>query len=137
MPAFLPFRRLRWRCPVRAFMNGKLTPQAFANENADQFFYYTTPFFQDAQGTMQENALHRPACDTLYFPLFSSPEACRNYTRKRDAMDCIFIRGTLQDALNALDSHPLLASFGIVIDPNTKRSVCIPPLVRVQPKYLR
>ena len=115
-----------------------MTVQQFVNLNEKCVLYYSTPFGKDSKtGQNRPYALSSPGSNVLFFPAFTSLEACKQHFKSVGRDEFIVIKGTLKDALSALDSHPFISSWRLVVDPDDSNSVGIPPHVRVQPKCLR
>lgn len=131
-------RAALWADAVTQLNAGKLTMQQFVNLNEKCPLWYSTPFGTDIRtGRERPYALSRADLDTLYLPVFTSAEACAKHFESVGRDGFLVIKGTLKDALASLDAHPVIASWGVVVDPGEADSVCIPPRVRVQPKALR
>ena len=131
-------RAALWADAVTQLNAGKLTIQQFVNLNEKRTLWYSTPFGTDIRtGRERPYALSRADLDTLFLPAFTSAEACTRHFESVGRDGFLVIKGTLKDALASLDAHPVIASWGVVVDPGEADSVCIPPRVRVQPKALR
>lgn len=128
----------RWAESVAQLKAATLTIQQFVNLNEKCPLWYSTPFGTDIRtGRERPYALSRADLDTLYLPVFTSAEACTRHFESVGRDGFLVIKGTLKDALASLDAHPVISSWGVVVDPGEADSVCIPPRVRVQPKALR
>lgn len=131
-------RAALWADAVTQLNAGKLTMQQFVNRTEKCVLYYSTPFGTDARtGRDRPFALSRTDTETLFFPAFTSPDKCRTHFEAANRDGFLVIKGTVADALSALDTHPVIAAWGLVVDPGETGSVCVPPRVRVQPKCLR
>lgn len=135
---FFNISSIRWTRSVKILKASAITVQKFVNLNEKCVLYYSTPFGTDIQtGQKRPYALCRSGTDTMFLPAFTSPEACKKHFESVGRAEFIIIKGTLRDALLALDAHSLIASWGLAVNPDDNNSVCIPPHVRVQPKCLR
>ena len=128
----------RWAESVAQLKAATLTIQQFVNLNEKCTLWYSTPFGTDLRtGRERPYALSRTDTDTLFLPVFTSAEACTKHFEAAGRDGFPVIKGTLKDALASLDTHPVIAPWGVVVDPDSAASICIPPHVRVQPKCLR
>lgn len=131
-------RAALWAEAVAQLNAGKLTMQQFINKTEKCVLYYSTPFGTNARtGRDRPFALSRSDTETLFFPAFTTQDKCRAHFDAAGRDGFLIIKGTVADALAGLDTHPVIAAWGLVVDPGEPGSVCVPPRVRVQPKCLR
>ena len=128
----------KWTESIEKMKTGTMTIQQFVNLNEKCVLYYSTPFGKDAKtGQNRPYALANSGSNILFLPAFTSLEACKKHFESAGRSEFIIIKGTLKDALSALDSHSFISSWGLVVNPDDSNSVGFPPHVRVQPKCLR
>lgn len=126
----------RWETSVKKLRDGEISVQEFVNANEKKKLYYSTPFFENDSG-QHTNVLQTHDSDTVYFPVFTDVAGLREHMAAIGGKRYIIIEGNLKDVLDSLDSHPLLRTWGVVIDPMSRNSIGLPPKVRVRPKCLR
>ena len=129
-------RSKKWEASVKKLQNSELSIQEFVNANEKKTLYYSTPFFEDVKG-VHPNALQTNGSPVWYFPAFSSISDLKEHMIAIGREEYLIIKGNLKNVLSSLDSHPLIRTWGVVIDPHTPNSLGLPPQTRVQPKCLR
>ena len=125
------FRRKRRLLSVEDYLAGKLSPQAFADLNAEATLYYSTPFGDDRVGRTQLWVLSNHDNDLKHYPAFTSKAECNRFLASIGRYGFPIIEGNLRALLDSLDSHELLVSLGVVIDPRAEDPIAIDPGVRV------
>ena len=130
------FGRNRWEFSVEKLLNREISVQEFVNANEKKTLFYSTPFYENEKGQFP-NAMQTQGSDCFYFPAFTTLAGLEEHLKKIGCAKHLVIKGDLKSVLDSLDSHRLIQSWGVVIDPYSIPSVGIPPRVRVQPKCLR
>lgn len=115
----------------KKYLNAEISAQAFVNKCARQKLYYSTPFGEDKSGTPRLWVLSTHESAVKYMPAFTSGEKCRDMMTKMGRAEFMIIEGNLRSLLQALDAHPLLKEFGMVIDPDSEMPIEIAPNIRV------
>ena len=72
----------------------------------------------------------------IYFPAFTTFEACHAHFTALQREGFLIIKGTLKGILSAMERDVLTHEWGVVIDPDSE-FVAIPPTIRVTPKCLK
>lgn len=126
----------KWKASVKKLQNNEITLQDLINANENKTLYYSTPFVENARG-QSPNVLQTNESEVMFFPAFSTAADLRAHMAAIGCSQHLIIKGNLKGVLASLDSHPILQTWGVVIDPHTADSVGIPPRVRVRPKCLR
>ena len=70
----------------------------------------------------------------MFFPAFSNIPNLKAHMTTVGCTQHIIIKGDLKSVLASLDSHPIIQTWGVVIDPHTSNSIKIPPETRVKQK---
>lgn len=121
----------KWNASVKKLQNNEISVREFVDANEKKTLYYSTPFFENANGH-HLNALQKRDSDIMLFPIFSSASDLKAHMMAIGCRMPLVIKGDLKSALDSLDSHPLIQAWGIVIDPHLSNSVEIPPNIRVK-----
>lgn len=126
----------KWNISLKKLKSKEISIQEFVNANKNKTLYYSTPFFENEKGRFP-NVMQTKESDTMFFPAFSSVSDLESYMAAIGCAQHIVIKGDLKSVLDSLDSHQILKTWGVVIDPRTSNSIGIPPNIRVQPNHLR
>ena len=126
----------KWDTSVKKLQNGEISIQEFVTANEKKTLYYSTPFFENEKG-QYPNVLQTNDSNIMFFPAFSNISDLEEHMKKIGCTKHLAIKGDLKGVLDSLDSHPLIQTWGVVIDPHTSNSIGLPPKTRVQPKCLR
>ncbi len=126
----------KWKSTIKKLQNNEISVQDFVNANERKKLYYSTPFFSQKDG-QSLNILQTNDSDILYFPAFTTISGLKKHMASIECVNYIIIKGDLKSVLYSLDSHPLIKTWGVVIDPQSSLSIGLPPQIRVQPKCLR
>lgn len=116
---------------------GKISVEKFVDINEKKVLFYTTPFITDKDGNNCVNALSLSENGIVYFPAFFSAEDLTAHYTANNLVPGVVVKGNLAQVLRAMDSHPMLKDWGVVINPDSPESIGIPPNIRVRPKCLR
>ena len=125
------FRKKPRLTRVSDFEAGKVSAQEFADLNATATVYYSTPFGEDRAGRTQLWVLSNRENDLQHYPAFTDKASCNRFLAAIGRQGFPIIEGDLRTLLDSLDSHELLVSLGVVIDPQSDHPVAIDPGVRV------
>ena len=126
--------RLTWGESVQALNSGKISLQDFVNMNASRPLYYSTPAGENQEGQMTFWLLYNEELDTHFYPAFSSKKLCHDSFTSAGRKNFILIKGTLESALSSLDTDPILAKAGLMIEDENGK-LAIPPQTRVRKKF--
>lgn len=124
-------KTLSWEESIKALNSDKITLQEFINMNAKLPLYYSTPVGENEEGKPVLWLTSYPNLDIAFYPTFLSVEECYSFFNSAGRKSFLVFEGTLEAALNALDSTPLLQTAGLVIR-DGKGQLPIPPNMRVQ-----
>ena len=122
----------KWQKKSARYAKGEIDAQSFVNAMKNITLYYSTPVGDDKEGNQHLYVLASKETEYHYFPAFLSLPHCLEFFNAMGRNAFMIIQGTLKDALSSLDSSPLLAEFGLVIDPSYPNETGIPPSVRVR-----
>ena len=125
------FRKKPRLISVEDYVAGKLSPQEFADLNAEATLYYSTPFGEDRAGRTHLWVLSNHDNDLQHYPAFTSKAECNRFLAAIGRYGFLIIEGDLRTLLDSLDSHEALVSLGVVIDPQSDNPIAIDPGVRV------
>ena len=125
------FRKKIRLASVEDYLTGRMTAQAFADLNAEATVYYSTPFGDDRAGRTQLWVLSNHDNDLKHYPAFTSKAECNRFLIALGRYGFPIIEGDLRTLLDSLDSHKLLTSLGVVINPQSNVPIAIDPGVRV------
>lgn len=134
---FFKNKEQKWNESYDLLADGKISLQKFVDRNEKMPLYNTLPFFADENGKGFPNAIGRQENDVMYFPVFFSVEEMKKHYSAHGVDFNMIIEGTLKSVLSSLDSHPVIRGWGVVVSPDSKRAIWIPPFTRVTPKCLR
>lgn len=127
---FLKMRVKRWQAAAKSYAKGEMDAQMFVDRMKDQILYYSTPFGEDEDGNSQFYVLSKSKTETKYFPAFLTKESCARFFDSLGRDGFMILEGRFGDFLAALDSGPVLAELGTVIEPFSAEAVDIPPWIR-------
>ena len=126
----------KWNTLVQRLQSHEITAQEFVDANEKKTLFYSTPFFENESG-QHPNVLQAKASDITYFPVFTSMSDLKAHMAAIGCARYMIIKGDLKGVLDSLDSHPLIQTWGVVIDPQSPSPIDLSPGIRVQPKCLR
>ena len=117
---------------IEDFEAGAISAQEFADLNATATVYYSTPFGEDRAGRTQLWVLSNRENDLQHYPAFTDKASCNRFLAAIGRQGFPIIEGDLRTLLDSLDSHEMLVSLGVVIDPQSDHPVAIDPGVRAK-----
>ena len=120
----------KWNTCLKKLQRNEITLQEFVNTNRNKTLYYSTPFLENGKGHFP-NALQANGANIMLFPAFSKISDLKSHMEKVGCTEHIVIKGDLKALLDSLDSHPIIQTWGVVIDPHTSHSIELPPQMRV------
>lgn len=126
----------QWNTNVQKLQSNAISLQDFVNANEKKILYYSTPFIENECG-QHPNVLRTSDAEMMLFPAFTDPSGLKAHMSMIGCVRYPVIKGNLKGVLDSLDAHPLLRSWGVVVDPQAEAPVELPPLLRVQPRCLR
>lgn len=121
---------LTWEQSIEALNNEKITLQDFINMNASHTLYYSTPVGENAEGKTVMWIINNSRLNMSFYPTFMSRELCQETLSSAGRRNFIIIEGTLESALNSLDTNPILQNAGLLIQDANGR-LAIPHKMRV------
>ncbi len=120
-----------WAESVQALHADKISLQKFINIHAKHPLFYSTPAGENSEGQMTLWLLHDTKLDICFYPAFLSKELCYTSLSSAGRKDFIIIKGTLETVLSSLDTDPILAKAGLLIQ-DEHGELAIPPQMRVE-----
>lgn len=127
-----------WRESLELVAFGMITAQEFVDRNQSKRLWFPSPFRVGPSGRVQAISMQNVEFDGRFLPAFTTEEACLAHCRAQNWDSSVMLcRASLKRLMQTMDSHYLTRTWGIIIDPDGKRSLMIPPGVRVTPKSLR
>ena len=89
--------------------------------------------FRDVLGTYtaKSTSSYNRDNNLKHYPAFTSKAECNRFLASIGRYGFPIIEGDLRTLLDSLDSHELLTSLGVVIDPRSEHPIAIDPGVRV------
>lgn len=124
------FKMRKWAKMKARCDKGEIDIQTFVDTMKNMTLYYSTPFGEDQNGKPQLYVLSSRESEEQYFPAFLSKEQCMRFFASIGRMNFMIIEGNLKDFLCSLDTSPLLAELGAIIEPNNDRIMAVPPGIR-------
>jgi len=122
----------KWAKMKERYNKGEIDAQFFVDAMKDSMLYYSTPLGDDKAGNSKLYLLSNRETECKYFPAFLSEEHCMQFFTKSGRNGFMIIQGNLGNFLSSLDSSPLLAALGAVIEPSFSDETTIPPGIRAR-----
>ncbi len=125
-----------WQESLELVAQGAISAQEFVDRNQSKVLFYSTPFGTGPNGKTVSYGMKNTALEGIYFPAFTTFEACHAHFTALQREGFLIIKGTLKGILSAMERDVLTHEWGVVIDPDSE-FVAIPPTIRVTPKCLK
>lgn len=123
--------KLSWVESIQALNEDKISLQEFINMNAQHPLFYSTPAGENSEEQVTLWLLNHTKLNMRFYPTFLSKEYCYKSLSSAGRKNFIIIEGTLESALSSLDTSPVLADAGLLIQ-DENGQLAIPPKMRVQ-----
>ncbi|MBR2406628.1 MAG: hypothetical protein IKB04_06305 [Clostridia bacterium] len=123
--------KLSWAESIQVLNDNKISLQEFINMNAQHPLFYSTPAGENSEGQVTLWLLNHAKLNMSFYPTFLSKEYCYKSLSSAGRKNFIIIEGTLESALSSLDTSPVLANVGLLIQ-DENGQLAIPPQMRVQ-----